>query len=90
MSSISLSARLEFQKIPFGKKKEAHLLITLEGQKFQGERKPLSLAAVIDVSGSMAGEKVEFAKLSLKKLVEHMTDQDTLAILAFSDECLSA
>lgn len=86
MSSISLSARLEFQKIPFGKKKEAHLLITLEGQKFQGERKPLSLAAVIDVSGSMSGEKIEFAKKSLKKLVEHMTDQDTLAILAFTDD----
>ena len=86
MSSISLSARLEFQKIPFGKKKEAHLLITLEGQKFQGERKPLSLAAVIDVSGSMAGEKIEYAKKSLRKLVEHMSDQDTLAILAFTDD----
>jgi Ca-activated chloride channel family protein len=86
MSSISLSARLEFQKIPFGKKKEAHLLVTLEGQKYQGERKPLSLAAVVDVSGSMSGEKIEFAKRSLKKLVEHMTDQDTLAILAFTDD----
>lgn len=86
MSSISVSARLEFQKIPFGKTKEAHLLITLEGQKFQGERKPLSLAAVLDVSGSMAGEKLEYAKRSLKKLVEHMTDQDTLAILAFTDD----
>jgi Ca-activated chloride channel family protein len=86
MSSISVSARLEFQKIPLGKKKEAHLLITVEGQKFQGERKPLSLAAVIDVSGSMAGDKIEHAKRSLRKLVEHMTDQDTLAILAFSSD----
>lgn len=84
MSSINVLARLEFQKIPLGKKKEAHLLITLEGQKYQGERKPLSLAAVIDVSGSMSGEKITYAKRSLKKLVEHMTDQDTLAILAFS------
>lgn len=86
MSSISVSARLEFQKIPLGKKKEAHLLITLEGQKYQGERKPLSLSAVIDVSGSMQGEKLEHAKRSLKKLVEHMTDQDTLSILAFSSD----
>lgn len=86
MSSVSVQARLEFQKIAFGKTKEAHLLITLEGQKFQGDRKPLSLAAVIDVSGSMAGEKIEYAKKSLRKLVEHMTDQDTLAILAFTDD----
>jgi Ca-activated chloride channel family protein len=87
MSSISVSARLEFQKIPLGKKKEAHLLITLEGQKYQGERKPLSLAAVIDVSGSMGtGDKLEYAKRSLRKLVEHMTDQDTLAILGFSSD----
>lgn len=86
MSSILAAARLEFQKIALGKKKEAHLLITIEGQKYQGERKPLSLAAVIDVSGSMAGEKLEFAKRSLRKLVEHMTDQDTLAILGFSSD----
>jgi len=86
MSSILAAARLEFQKISLGKKKEAHLLITLEGQKFQGERKPLSLAAVIDVSGSMGGDKIEHAKRSLRKLVEHMTDQDTLAILAFTDD----
>jgi Ca-activated chloride channel family protein len=86
MSSISVAARLEFQKISLGKKKEAHLLITLEGQKFQGERKPLSLAAVIDVSGSMGGDKIEHAKRSLRKLVEHMTDQDTLAILGFSSD----
>lgn len=86
MSSISVSARLEFQKIPLGKKKEAHLLVTIEGQKYQGERKPLSLAAVIDVSSSMGGEKIEHAKRSLRKLVEHMTDQDTLAILAFTDD----
>lgn len=85
MSSITLAARLEFQKIPFGKTKEAHLLITLEGQKFQGERKPLDISAVIDVSTSMQGTKLEYAKRSLRKLVEHMTDQDTLAILAFSD-----
>lgn len=85
MSSISVQARLEFQKVPLGKKKEAHLLITLEGQKHEGDRKPLSLAAVVDVSGSMAGEKLQYAKRSLRKLVEHMTDQDTLAILAFSD-----
>lgn len=86
MSSISVQARLEFQKIPLGKTKEAHLLITLEGQKHQGPRKPLSLAAVIDVSGSMSGDKIEYAKRSLRKLVEHMTDQDTLAILAFTDD----
>jgi Ca-activated chloride channel homolog len=86
MSSISVQARLEFQKVPLGKTKEAHLLITLEGQKNPGQRKPLSLAAVIDVSGSMAGEKIEYAKRSLRKLVEHMTDQDTLAILAFTDD----
>jgi len=86
MSSLSVTARLEFQKVAHGKPKDAHLLITIEGQKFQGERKPLSLAAVIDVSGSMGGTKLEYAKRSLRKLVEHMTDQDTLSILAFSSD----
>lgn len=90
MSSITVAARLEFQKIAFGNKKDAHLLITLEGEKYNGARKPLSVVAVVDVSGSMQGQKIDYARRSLKKLVEHLTDQDTLAILCFSTDVFTA
>lgn len=85
MSSITLSARLEKSKVALGKKHEVHLLVSLEGQKLEGKRKPLSLGVAIDCSSSMAGQKLEDAKASLIKLVDQMTDDDVLAIVAFSD-----
>src|SRR5262245_8326388 len=85
MSSLTLSARLEKSKVALGSKHEVHLLVTLEGKKLEGIRKPLALGVAIDCSGSMAGDKIEHAKRSLKKLVENLSDQDVLAVVAFSD-----
>ena len=82
--SITLSARLEKSKVAAGKKHELHLLVGLEGTKIEGKRKPLDLAVAMDLSSSMAGQKVEDAKAGLIKLVEHLTPEDTLAIVAFS------
>lgn len=84
MSSITLSAKLSHAKVALGKGREAHLLVALKGAKAQGERKPLRLSVAIDVSGSMAGEKIEQAKRSLQRLIEHLSEGDSLAIVAFS------
>lgn len=90
MASISLSTRLEFQKVELEKKSVVHLLVNLKAQPFTPkDRKPLSIAAVIDVSGSMAGDKVDYAKKTLRELARHMTGDDTLSISAFSDEVWS-
>ncbi len=85
MSSITLSARLEKSKIALGRKHKLHLLVNLEGKKLEGKRKPLCLGVAIDLSTSMSGRKVEDAKNGLVKLVDQMTDEDVLAIVAFSD-----
>jgi len=83
--SISLTARLEKAKVAAGKKHETHLLVGLEGIRLEGKRKPLSLGVAIDLSQSMgADRKLEDAKDGLAKLVDHLTDEDTLAIVAFS------
>jgi len=82
--SINLTARLERSKVAAGRKHELNLLVGLEGVKLEGKRKPLSLAVAIDLSTSMSGRKVEDAKDGLSKLVDHMTDEDTLAVVAFS------
>jgi Ca-activated chloride channel homolog len=87
MSSISVSATLEYGKIAVGKTKtEQHLLITLEGKKLPaGSRKPLALSAIIDCSGSMAGDKIETAKKTLIKLIDNLTSEDSLGAAGFSD-----
>ena len=90
MAGISLSAKLDFSKVEIEKKSVVHLLVNLKAQAYvPANRKPLSISAVIDVSGSMAGDKIDYAKKTLKELARHMTAEDTLSISAFSDDVWS-
>jgi Ca-activated chloride channel family protein len=50
-----------------------------------GQRPPLALALVVDVSGSMAGQKMEFVRSGLELLVDGMRDDDQLALITYSD-----
>ena len=50
-----------------------------------GDRPPLSLAVVVDISGSMAGEKIQFVRDGLQLLIDGMKDGDELAIISYSD-----
>ena len=50
-------------------------------------RPPLSLAVVIDVSGSMASqEKIEFVRQGLEMLIDSMQDDDQISIITYSDD----
>ncbi|MEK6743102.1 MAG: VWA domain-containing protein [Nitrospirota bacterium] len=50
-----------------------------------GDREPLSLAIVLDRSGSMSGEKIERAKESVLRFIALMEPGDRAAFIAFSD-----
>ncbi|HMI94261.1 MAG TPA: VWA domain-containing protein, partial [Polyangiales bacterium] len=50
-----------------------------------GARPPLALALVVDVSGSMAGQKMEFVRSGLELLVDGMRDEDQLSLITYSD-----
>ena len=52
----------------------------------QQQRPPLNLALVIDRSGSMAGEKLSYARKAARRLAGELTARDRLAIVAFDDE----
>lgn len=49
---------------------------------------PASVALVIDVSGSMAGAKIENARLAARSLVEKLADGDIVSVHTFSDEAI--
>lgn len=87
--SLNLSTRLDYDKVGLGKKNIVHLLVTLEGVKPENsKRKPLSIMGTIDVSSSMGeqgGKKIDYAKKSAIKLVEHLSEQDVFGLVAFSD-----
>ena len=50
------------------------------------ERAPLSMAIVLDTSGSMEGEKMEQAKDSVVRLLRDMKDDDEIALVRYADE----
>lgn len=51
-----------------------------------GKREPLSLAIVLDKSGSMTGNKIALAKASVVRFISLMEKGDQASLFAFSDE----
>jgi Ca-activated chloride channel family protein len=51
-------------------------------------KKPVDLVVVMDVSGSMEGQKISAARNSLMEFVKLLEDRDRLEIILFSDELL--
>lgn len=48
-------------------------------------RAPISLAVVLDTSGSMQGEKMEDAKKSVLRLISDMRDDDEITLVRYDD-----
>lgn len=49
------------------------------------KRAPISLAVVLDTSGSMEGEKIEEARRSVLRLLSEMRDDDEITVVRYSD-----
>jgi Ca-activated chloride channel family protein len=52
-------------------------------------KKPVDLVVVMDVSGSMEGEKINAARSSLIEFINLLDDRDRLEIILFSDELVT-
>lgn len=50
------------------------------------ERRPLNLSVVIDHSGSMAGEKLDYTRQAAQFLVQNLTALDILSIVLYNDQ----
>jgi Ca-activated chloride channel family protein len=82
---MKLSTRFDYAKVPFDKDNEVVLLTGLKAPAADKDnRQPLNLCAVLDISGSMAGDKIERMKRTTQILIDHLTEQDRLGIVIFS------
>jgi uncharacterized protein YegL len=83
---IDATSFFDYESISFDKESEIHLDIILNApEKTDAKRIPLHLILVIDCSGSMDGGKLDAVKRTTCKLVDHLTENDTLGIIGFSD-----
>jgi len=60
--------------------------ITAPDEPVRRERAPMDVSLVIDVSGSMAGEKIANARSAAQSLLETLRNGDIVSIYAFSDD----
>jgi Ca-activated chloride channel family protein len=63
----------------------AELRITADALGTPHAARPVAMAVVLDVSGSMSGEKLEQARASVLQLVERMRDTDEISLVTYSD-----
>lgn len=62
----------------------AHL--TADSSPKDRQRRPLNISLVIDRSGSMAGEKIEYTRQAAQLLVQNLSVHDTLSIVLYNDQ----
>lgn len=63
----------------------AEIRVVADAASLSRERAPISLAVVLDTSGSMTGEKIDEAKRSVLRLIADMRDDDEIALIRYSD-----
>ncbi|MBV8759603.1 MAG: VWA domain-containing protein [Deltaproteobacteria bacterium] len=81
-SELSLSARLVSDHVVAG---EQDLVVTIKAPDDRAtHRPPLSVAVVIDRSGSMSGDPLTNAKAAADRLVDMLDERDAFTIIAYS------
>jgi Ca-activated chloride channel family protein len=84
--ALTLTARVSHPVIPVG---TSDIFVTADvvGRNSADEARSLvDLALVIDRSGSMAGEKLAYAKQAAEALVAQLTEKDRLGIIDFGSD----
>lgn len=68
-------------------KKECYLYIELQGKKLVNTQKkpPLNISLVIDRSGSMAGDKLNYAKKAIDFVIDNVSEADFVSIVQYDD-----
>jgi len=84
-TKMKVSSVFDYQKVPFNQENEVILMASLKAPKIKNsnERAPLNLSLVLDISGSMSGTKLETVKSSVIKLVEQLSERDTVGLVTF-------
>ncbi len=67
----------------------AEVILAVQDLWRKEAKKPVDLVVVMDISGSMQGEKINAARKSLMDFVNLLDDRDRLQIILFSDDMMT-
>ena len=81
---MDITAKFTRQNYLHSTTSKANLVISLTAPVIDGkQRPPLCVLPVLDTSGSMQGQKIEYAKKSILKLIEHLGANDFAGLVVF-------
>jgi len=91
-SSISVNTRIEYSSLPRGSTQAIFGLVTVHAADIpepsdpgsDNARQAMDLMCVLDVSGSMQGEKIKQVKSAVEFVIQQATPKDRLSIVAFN------
>jgi len=78
-------AKLAKEQYAFNRDNETHLMVELSAPRVEinENRPPICLVPVLDVSGSMAGQKIDYVRKACRKLMDHLAPGDYAGVVAF-------
>ena len=90
-TAMQIQSRFTFDKVKFDQENNIHLAISLKAPatNWQEKRPPVCIIPVIDRSSSMSGEKLDYAKKSVIKLIEHLKPGDFCGVVTFDDNVIT-
>lgn len=85
---MDLQLRIDHQLVAVQEEATVHAMVQLRAPEApaSAERAPLSLAVVIDRSGSMDGDRLASAKACVRHLAKRLAPTDELALVAYDDQ----
>jgi len=90
---VSVNTRLEYSALPRGSTKQVFGLVTLTASAASQHssaatpnvhRQPMDLVCVLDVSGSMTGQKISLVQQAMRFIIDNAQSQDRVSIVTFN------
>ena len=87
MNTLTLKTKLSRKHIGIGRQ-HIYLLveITAKDAPANNKRLPLNLGFVLDRSGSMTGEKLDFTKQAVRYAIDHLTPEDKASVTVYDQD----
>jgi Ca-activated chloride channel family protein len=83
---MKIKSQFNYESINPDENNDIHLVVELSAPKTDApqSRPPIAIIPTVDTSGSMTGDKLEFAKQSICKLIDHLSPTDLAGLVTFN------